>query len=65
MFGLGVAFVTEPWLDTCMNNTATTAQNFADMIAAMADARRAHCPTATADEIAAHIKTSLLRMMTA
>jgi hypothetical protein len=49
-----------------MNNTATTtAQNFADMIAAMADARRAHCPTATADEIAAHIKTSLLRMLTA
>jgi hypothetical protein len=50
-----------------MNNTATTnhAQNFADMIAAMADARRAHCPTATADEIAAHIKTSLLRMMIA
>ena len=48
-----------------MNNTATTAQNFADMIAAMTDARRAHCPTATADEIAAHIKTSLLRMMTA
>ena len=50
-----------------MNNTATTnhAQNFADMIGNMIEARRELRPTWTADEITADIKTSLLRMMTA
>jgi hypothetical protein len=70
IFALGVDVPTEPWLDNDMTtNTNTPAAALRTMIAEMATARREYAAangfTASDDEIADHIKASLIRMMAA